>query len=76
MRIVSQNNSLSAEMEQIKLFLQGNCISTELNGTDRVLGIYPTNERAMEVWEELHETYAGFKTPMEPEMFLYRMPKE
>lgn len=76
MRIISQKNCYSVEMEQVELFVNGNYIAVERNGKDKVLAVYPTNERTMEVWEELHEKYAGFTTPMEPDMFMYQMPKE
>lgn len=58
MRIVSQNKTMSFNFDQIELWFQSNMLYARHGNDSKVLGQYETEERAAEVFQDIHNAYA------------------
>lgn len=69
MRIISQRRDLSVDFESTPISVNYNHILAIIGDKERVIGEYSTQERAMEVLQNIHETYSGlpviFKMPQD-----------
>lgn len=59
MRILSQTNSISIDFENSVIRLCFNEVHAECNGRTYMLGIYGTEERAQEVFRDIHNAYSS-----------------
>jgi hypothetical protein len=59
MRIISQRRDLSVDFESTPIYVNYNHILAIIGDKERVIGEYSTQERAMEVLQNIHETYSG-----------------
>lgn len=58
MRIVSQNRNLSIEFEQCEIWMQRNVIYRRVGQDSIPIGVYATEKRTSEVFEDIHKAYA------------------
>ena len=58
MRIVSQNRNLSIDFDRCEIWLQDNYIYRRIGTDNQVIGRYASQERAAEVFEDIHKAYA------------------
>ena len=58
MRIVSQNRDLSVDFDRCEIWLQDCFIYRRIGNDSRVIGKYISQERAAEVFEDIHKAYA------------------
>lgn len=59
MRIISQNRDLSIDFDRTPICVNYNHVLALVGDKERVIGEYSTQERAMEVFQNIHETYSG-----------------
>lgn len=62
MRIVSQDETYSVDMDRVNLCVvgMGVVVTQDLdNSKVRCLGVYESKERALEVFRDIHESYAN-----------------
>lgn len=59
MRIISQKRDLSVDFESTPISVNYNHVLAIIGDKERVIGEYSTQERAMEVFQNIHETYSG-----------------
>ena len=58
MRIVSQKRDLSVDFDQCEIWTQDNHIYRRIGMDNQVIGRYASQERAAEVFEDIHKAYA------------------
>lgn len=58
MRIVSQNRDLSVDFDRCEIWSQYNVIYRRIGTDSKVIGQYATEERAAEVFEDIHKAFA------------------
>lgn len=58
MRIVSQDRKLSVDFDRCEIWMQDKFIYRRIGIDNRVIGAYETEERAAEVFEDIHKAYA------------------
>lgn len=58
MRIVSQNRDLSFDFDRCEIWTQRNVIYRRVGNDSIPIGVYATQERAKEVFEDIHKAYA------------------
>lgn len=58
MRIVSQNRDLSIDFDRCEIWTQSNLVYRRVGHDSIPIGIYVTQERAREVFEDIHKAYA------------------
>lgn len=58
MRIVSQNRCQSIDFDKVYLWMQENIIYANFENVRLVLGTYASNERAAEIFLDIHKAYA------------------
>ena len=58
MRIVSQNRDLSVDFDRCEIWMQSNAIYRRVGHDSLPIGVYATQERAKEVFEDMHKAYA------------------
>lgn len=80
MRIVSQDGTMSFNFDNIVLWTQNNIIYAKVGIESKVLGCYELEERAAEVFEDIHKQYCGlngavFQNIDIPDDFLAEMKK-
>jgi len=61
MRIVSQNKMLSVNFDNVILWIQDGTIYEKSGTESKPIGNYDSEDRAMEVFQEIHDTYVGVK---------------
>ena len=59
MRILSQNKDLSIDFNHTPICVSYNHVCAIMDGQQKVIGKYETEERAKEVFEEIHIAYSG-----------------
>ena len=59
MRIISQNKDLSIDFNHTPICVSYNHVCAIMDGQQKVIGKYETDERAKEVFEEIHIAYSG-----------------
>ena len=59
MRIISQNKDLSIDFNHTPICVSYNHVCAIMDGQQKVIGKYETEERAKEVFEEIHIAYSG-----------------
>ena len=59
MRIISQNKDLSIDFHHTPICVSYNHVCAIMDGQQKVIGKYETDERAKEVFEEIHIAYSG-----------------
>ena len=59
MRILSQNKDLSIDFHHTPICVSYNHVCAIMDGQQKVIGKYETEERAKEVFEEIHIAYSG-----------------
>ncbi len=59
MRIISQNKDLSIDFHHTPICVSYNHVCAIMDGQQKVIGQYETEERAKEVFEEIHIAYSG-----------------
>ena len=59
MRIISQRHNLSVDFDSTPISVSYNHVLANVYGEDKVLGIYETDARAKEVFEDIHKAYSG-----------------
>ena len=59
MRIISQNKDLSIDFNHTPICVSYNHVCAIMDGQQKVIGKYNTEERAKEVFEEIHIAYSG-----------------
>ena len=59
MRIISQNKDLSIDFNHTPICVSYNHVCAIMDGQQKVIGKYKTEERAKEVFEEIHIAYSG-----------------
>ena len=59
MRIISQRHNLSVDFDHTTISVSYNHMLANVYGEDKVLGIYKTDARANEVFEDIHKAYSG-----------------
>ena len=59
MRIISQNKDLSIDFNRTPICVSYNHVCAIMDGQQKVIGKYETEERAKEVFEEIHIAYSG-----------------
>ena len=59
MRIISQNKDLSIDFNHTPICVSYNHVCAIMDGQQKVIGKYETEERAKEVFEEIHIVYSG-----------------
>ena len=59
MRIISQNKDLSIDFNHTPICVSYNHVCAIMDGQQKVIGKYETEERAKEVFEEMHIAYSG-----------------
>ena len=59
MRIISQNKDLSIDFHHTPICVSYNHVCAIMDGQQKVIGKYETEERAKEVFEEIHIAYSG-----------------
>ena len=57
MRIVSQNRNLSVDFSWCEIWMQYSVIYRRIGNDSKVIGQYVTEERAAEVFEDIHRAY-------------------
>lgn len=60
MRIVSQKRDLSVDFDRCEIWMQDNVIYRRIGVNSKVIGIYATPERAVEVFEDIHKAYSPY----------------
>lgn len=60
MRIVSQKRDLSIDFYSTVITRNDNCIRARVGDRDVTIGIYESDERTKEVFENIHATYNPF----------------
>lgn len=58
MRIVSQRRDLSVDFDRCEIWTQNNVIHRRVGNDSKIIGVYETEERAKEVFEDIHKAYA------------------
>ena len=58
MRIVSQNRDLSIDFDRCEILMQSNVIYRRVEHDSIPIGVYATQERAKEVFLDIHKAYA------------------
>lgn len=58
MRIVSQNRNLSIDFDRCEIWTQSNLIYRRVGHDSIPIGVYSSQERAREVFEDIHKAYA------------------
>lgn len=58
MRIVSQNRDLSIDFDRCEIWTQSNLIYRRIGHDSIPIGVYRSQERAREVFEDIHKAYA------------------
>ena len=59
MRIISQNKDLSIDFNHTPICVSYNHVCAIMDGQQKVIGKYETDERAKEVFKEIHIAYSG-----------------
>lgn len=59
MRVVSQSRNFSFDFDRTAFWTQSNVIYAELGNENIAIGKYKSNERAAEVFEDLHRAYSS-----------------
>ena len=59
MRIISQNKDLSIDFNHTPICVSYNHVCAIMDGQQKVIGKYETEERAKEVFEDIHKKYSG-----------------
>ena len=59
MRIISQNKDLSIDFNHTPICVSYNHVCAIMDGQQKVIGKYETDERAKEVFEDIHKAYSG-----------------
>ena len=59
MRIISQNKDLSIDFNRTPICVSYNHVCAIMDGQQKVIGKYETDERAKEVFEDIHKAYSG-----------------
>ena len=58
MRVVSQGRNYSVDFEHIPFWTQNNIIYAKIGNENQVFGKYESEERAEEVFKDMHKAYA------------------
>ena len=58
MRVVSQDRKLSFDFDRCEIWIQDKCIFRRIDGDSHVIGKYKSEERAAEVFEDMHNAYS------------------
>ena len=58
MRIVSQNGDLSINFDRCEIWMQSNLIYRRIGHDSVPIGVYSSQERVREVFEDIHKAYA------------------
>lgn len=58
MRVVSQNEMVSVDFDRTVFVLNGNAIVAKIAEKNVVFGKYESDERAKEVFQDMHKAYA------------------
>lgn len=59
MRIISQRKDLSIDFDRTPICVSYNHVCAIMDGQQKVIGNYKTEERAKEVFEDIHKAYSG-----------------
>ena len=59
MRVVSQDRKLSFDFDRCEIWVQDKCIFRRIDGDSHVIGKYESDERAAEVFEDIHKYCTG-----------------
>ena len=59
MRVVSQDRKLSFDFDRCEIWIQDKCIFRRIDGDSHVIGKYESEERAAEVFEDIHKYCTG-----------------
>ena len=59
MRIISQNKDLSIDFHHTPICVSYNHVCAIMDGQQKVIGNYESDERAKEVFEDIHKAYSG-----------------
>ena len=57
-RLVSQKRDLSVDFDRCEIWTQNNVIYRRVGNDSIPIGVYATQERAKEVFEDIHKAYA------------------
>ena len=60
MRVVSQNRDFSFDFDRTVLWTQYNIIYAKIGNESIVVGQYESDERAAEVFEDMHKAYSPY----------------
>ena len=57
MRVISQSRNFSFDFDRTVFWIQGDVIYAKIGGENIAIGKYKSNERAAEVFEDMHRSY-------------------
>ena len=75
MRIISQNKDLSIDFHHTPICVSYNHVCAIMDGQQKVIGKYETDERAKEVFKEIHIAYSGTNILLQNMDMDYRLKK-